>query len=91
MDALDYIMKKVFMNFFVEGKKVVNITQNSPFRELCESPFGVGRPFTKPVEPFAYGNETLGAGASEFVDDPYCLDVSSVRDIFGYIVTEFHS
>lgn len=44
MDDLDYIMKKVFMNFVVEGKKVVSITQNSPFRELCGSPFGDGSP-----------------------------------------------
>lgn len=44
MDDLDSVMKKVFVNFYVEGKKVVNITQNSPFRELCESPFGVGSP-----------------------------------------------
>lgn len=35
MADLDYTMRKVFMNFVVEGQKVTNITQNSPFRELC--------------------------------------------------------
>ncbi len=38
MNDLDSIMKKVFMNFVVEGKKVTQITQNSLFRELCGSP-----------------------------------------------------
>ena len=38
MSDLDYIMRKLFMNFSVKGKKgaySVAITQNSPFRELC--------------------------------------------------------
>lgn len=38
MTQLDFIMKKVFMNFVVDGKKVVQITQNSLFRELCGLP-----------------------------------------------------
>lgn len=41
MDDLDYIMKKVFMNFVIEGKKVAQITQNSLFRELCGTPESV--------------------------------------------------
>ncbi len=36
MEDLDYVMKKVFSNFETDGKKVTKITQNSPFRELCE-------------------------------------------------------
>lgn len=35
MTDLDFVLRKVFMNFFVDGKKVVQITQNSPFGELC--------------------------------------------------------
>jgi phage-related tail protein len=35
MDDLDFIMRRVFTNFVVEGGKVTKITQNSPFRELC--------------------------------------------------------
>jgi site-specific DNA recombinase len=35
MKDLDFIMRKVFMNFVVKDGKVTNITQNSPFRELC--------------------------------------------------------
>lgn len=38
MDDLDYVLKKLFSNFIVDGKKVTQITQNSPFRELCWSP-----------------------------------------------------
>lgn len=37
MDDLDYIMRRLFMNFVVEGKKVAGIRQNSPFQELYES------------------------------------------------------
>ncbi len=37
MSDLDYMMRKVFTNFVVEGQKVTKITQNSPFRELCGS------------------------------------------------------
>ena len=32
---LDFIMRKIFMNFTVTDQKVTKITQNSPFRELC--------------------------------------------------------
>ena len=32
---LDFIIKKLFMNVTVIDQKVANITQNSPFRELC--------------------------------------------------------
>jgi site-specific DNA recombinase len=35
MKDLDYIMRKLFMNFYIQDKKVAKITQNSPFRELC--------------------------------------------------------
>lgn len=35
MADLDYIVKKIFMNVIVTDQKVANITQNSPFRELC--------------------------------------------------------
>ncbi|MBU4315345.1 recombinase family protein [Patescibacteria group bacterium] len=35
MSDLDFIMRKLFMNFTVTDGKVTNITQNSPFRELC--------------------------------------------------------
>lgn len=35
MADLDFIMRKLFMNFVVEDGKVTEITQNSPFRELC--------------------------------------------------------
>lgn len=38
MDQLDFVIKKLFSNFTVDGKKVTHITQNSPFRELCGSP-----------------------------------------------------
>ena len=38
MEDLDFVLRKVFLNFVVEGKKVTKITQNSPFRELCGSP-----------------------------------------------------
>lgn len=36
MSDIDFVMRKVFMNFEVTGKKITKITQNSPFRELCE-------------------------------------------------------
>ena len=35
MKNLDYIMRKLFMNFYIKDQKVAEITQNSPFRELC--------------------------------------------------------
>ncbi|NBS67629.1 hypothetical protein EBT31_01765 [bacterium] len=35
---LDWSFRKLFSNFYVEGKKVAKITQNSPYRELCGSP-----------------------------------------------------
>jgi hypothetical protein len=35
---LDFIIKKLFMNVTVTNQKVTDITQNSPFRELCGSP-----------------------------------------------------
>jgi site-specific DNA recombinase len=35
MADLDFIMRKLFMNFVVENGKVTEVTQNSPFRELC--------------------------------------------------------
>ena len=38
MTDLDFIIKKLFMNVTVTNQKVTNITQNSPFRELCWSP-----------------------------------------------------
>lgn len=38
MSYLDFIIKKLFSNFVTDGKKVLQITQNSPFRELCGSP-----------------------------------------------------
>ncbi len=38
MSDLDFVLKKLFSNFLIDGKKVVQITQNSPFRELCGSP-----------------------------------------------------
>lgn len=38
MADLDYIIKKLFMNVTVTDQKVADITQNSPFRELCWSP-----------------------------------------------------
>lgn len=38
MDQLDFVIKKLFSNFLVDGQKVLQITQNSPFRELCGSP-----------------------------------------------------
>jgi vacuolar-type H+-ATPase subunit I/STV1 len=38
MSDLDFVLKKLFSNFLVDGKKVLQITQNSPFRELCGSP-----------------------------------------------------
>lgn len=41
MDDLDYIIRKVFMNFVVDGKKITQITQNSPFGELCGTPSSV--------------------------------------------------
>jgi hypothetical protein len=34
MADLDYLMRKLFMNFTVTNKKVTNIQQNSPFAEL---------------------------------------------------------
>lgn len=37
MEDLDYVLKKVFSNFYVRDGKVTKITQNSPFRELCEA------------------------------------------------------
>lgn len=41
MADLDFILKKLFSNFVVEGEKVTKITQNSPFGELCGSPDSV--------------------------------------------------
>jgi site-specific DNA recombinase len=38
MTDLDFIIKKLFMNVTVTDQKVTEITQNSPFRELCGSP-----------------------------------------------------
>ncbi len=38
MAELDFIIKKLFMNVTVTNQKVTNITQNSPFRELCGTP-----------------------------------------------------
>jgi DNA invertase Pin-like site-specific DNA recombinase len=35
MSDLDFIMRKLFMNFTIKDGKVTEITQNSPFRELC--------------------------------------------------------
>ncbi|KKW29919.1 MAG: Recombinase [Candidatus Uhrbacteria bacterium GW2011_GWD2_52_7] len=35
MADLDFIIKKLFMNVTVTDQKVADITQNSPFRELC--------------------------------------------------------
>jgi site-specific DNA recombinase len=35
MADLEYIIRKIFMNVTVTDQKVANITQNSPFRELC--------------------------------------------------------
>ncbi len=35
MADLDYIIKKIFMNVTVTDQNVADITQNSPFRELC--------------------------------------------------------
>lgn len=35
MSDLDFVLRKLFSNFYVDGKKVTKITQNSPFRELC--------------------------------------------------------
>ncbi len=35
MAHLDFIIKKLFSNFVTDGKKVLQITQNSPFGELC--------------------------------------------------------
>jgi DNA invertase Pin-like site-specific DNA recombinase len=42
MEDLDFILRKVFMNFVVVDKKIKEITQNSLFRELCGTPFGDG-------------------------------------------------
>lgn len=36
MADLDYLMRKLFMNFTVTDKKVTNIKQNSPFAELLQ-------------------------------------------------------
>ena len=36
MADLDYLMRKLFMNFTVTNKKVTNIQQNSPFAELLQ-------------------------------------------------------
>ncbi len=38
MEQLNFVIKKLFTNFLVDGQKVLEITQNSPFRELCGSP-----------------------------------------------------
>ncbi|KKR03078.1 MAG: Recombinase [Candidatus Uhrbacteria bacterium GW2011_GWF2_39_13] len=35
MNDLDFIMRKLFINFTITDGKVTEITQNSPFRELC--------------------------------------------------------
>ncbi|MDP2632051.1 MAG: hypothetical protein Q8P30_04795 [Candidatus Uhrbacteria bacterium] len=35
MADLDFIMRKIFMNVTITDQKVADITQNSPFRELC--------------------------------------------------------
>lgn len=35
MADLDFIIRKIFMNVTVTDQKVADITQNSPFRELC--------------------------------------------------------
>lgn len=35
MPDLDFIIRKLFSNFLIKNKKVAQITQNSPFRELC--------------------------------------------------------
>ncbi len=37
MADLDYIMRKLLTNLTVKGGKIIHITQNSPFRELCAS------------------------------------------------------
>lgn len=37
MTALDENLRKLFMNFTVEGRKVAQITLNSPFKELSET------------------------------------------------------
>ena len=37
MKELDFILRKLFSNFYAKGKKVTKVTQNSPFRELCGS------------------------------------------------------
>lgn len=36
MSDIDFVMRKMFTNFEVNGNKITKITQNSPFRELCE-------------------------------------------------------
>ncbi len=35
MEMLDFLLKKLFSNFVIKDGKVLQITQNSPFRELC--------------------------------------------------------
>lgn len=37
MTDLDFILRKLFSNFVIKNGKVTQITQNSPFRELCAS------------------------------------------------------
>ena len=36
MEKLDFLIKKLFSNFVVKNKKVIEIRQTSPFRELFE-------------------------------------------------------
>lgn len=37
MTDLNFILRKLFSNFVIKKGKVTQITQNSPFRELCAS------------------------------------------------------
>lgn len=41
MEQLNFVIKKLFTNFVVDGQKVTKITQNSPFGELCGTPDSV--------------------------------------------------
>ena len=44
MKQLDYVIKKIFLNFTVQGKKVVDITLNSPFDVLDTLKVSLGGP-----------------------------------------------
>ncbi len=53
MEQLNFVIKKLFTNFVVDGKKVTQITQNSPFRELCGTANSENLPMVAPggIEP----------------------------------------